>query len=87
MEREHGAKPWPFLLRRYDVFRNEYAVVDFEWNLRKAAENEREHRVTFQEATEVFADDYSSTVSDPDHSIGESRLKPNAVPATPRSAP
>jgi uncharacterized DUF497 family protein len=48
--------------------------VDFEWDARKAAANEREHRVTFEEAIEVFADDHSSTVADPDHSIDESRF-------------
>jgi uncharacterized DUF497 family protein len=29
--------------------------------------------VTFQEAVEVFADDYSSVIADPDHSVGERR--------------
>ena len=31
---------------------------------------------TFEEATEVFADDYSSTVPDPDHSVDEEQLYP-----------
>jgi hypothetical protein len=48
--------------------------VDFEWDSKKAAANERKHRVTFEEATEVFADDCSSTAPDPDHSVGESRF-------------
>lgn len=47
--------------------------MDFEWDPNKAAANERKHGVTFQEATEVFADDYSSTVADPDHSVEEER--------------
>jgi hypothetical protein len=38
--------------------------VDFEWDLRKAAVNERKHRVTFEEAIDVFADDKSSTVAE-----------------------
>jgi uncharacterized DUF497 family protein len=47
--------------------------VDFEWDPKKAAANERKHGVTFQEAAEVFSDDDSSTVPDPDHSLGEIR--------------
>lgn len=47
--------------------------MDFEWDRRKAAANARKHGVTFEEAAEVLADDASSTVSDPDHSVGELR--------------
>ena len=47
--------------------------MDFEWDAKKAAANGQKHGVTFQEATEVFADDYSSTVADPDHSAEEER--------------
>ena len=47
--------------------------MDFEWDSKKAAANEQKHGVTFEEATEVFADDYSSTVADPDHSAEEER--------------
>ena len=48
--------------------------MDFEWDSKKAAANEQKHGVTFEEATEVFADDYSSTVADPDHSVDEERF-------------
>lgn len=48
--------------------------MDFEWDYNKAAANNRRHGVTFEEAVEVFADDYSSTVPDPDHSIHEKRF-------------
>ncbi len=47
--------------------------MDFEWDLRKAAANRRKHGVIFEEASEVFADDHSSTVADPDHSVAEQR--------------
>lgn len=47
--------------------------MDFEWDPEKAAANERKHDVAFEEAIEVFADDYSSTVADPDHSAEEDR--------------
>jgi uncharacterized DUF497 family protein len=48
-------------------------VLTFEWDPQKAAENDEKHGVTFVEATEVFDDDHSSSVSDPDHSVNEQR--------------
>ena len=47
--------------------------MDFEWDSDKAKENEAKHGVSFAEASEVFADDHSSTVPDPDHSAHEER--------------
>ena len=46
----------------------------FEWNLRKAKQNIRKHRVSFEEATTVFRDPLSATAPDPDHSIQENRF-------------
>jgi uncharacterized DUF497 family protein len=48
-------------------------VLIFEWDADKARENERKHGVTFVQASEVFHDDHSSSVEDPDHSAGEKR--------------
>jgi uncharacterized DUF497 family protein len=48
--------------------------MDFEWNRAKARANEEKHGVSFAEASEVFADDRSSTVPDPDHSSYEERF-------------
>jgi uncharacterized DUF497 family protein len=48
--------------------------MDFEWGEKKASKNERKHGISFDEATEVFGDDYSSCVSDPDHSQDEERF-------------
>lgn len=48
-------------------------MLIFEWDPEKAEENERKHGVSFAEASEVFDDDHSSTVADPDHSFGEER--------------
>ncbi len=42
--------------------------LSFEWDPKKARSNERKHGVSFEEATTVFADTLSSTISDPDHS-------------------
>ena len=48
-------------------------ALEFEWDLRKADTNLRKHRVTFQEASTVFADPLSATIQDPDHSDVEDR--------------
>lgn len=48
--------------------------MDFEWDSQKARENERKHGVAFAEATEVFGDDLSLCVPDPDHSDTEERF-------------
>jgi uncharacterized DUF497 family protein len=48
-------------------------VLDFEWDPEKARENEQKHGVTFFEASEIFDDDHSSSVRDPDHSQDEDR--------------
>jgi uncharacterized DUF497 family protein len=48
--------------------------VNFEWDSKKARDNEAKHDVSFEEAAEVFADEHSSTVADPDHSHDEERF-------------
>jgi len=48
-------------------------VLIFEWDAEKARENEQKHGVTFLEASEVFDDDLSSAVRDPDHLADEER--------------
>lgn len=48
-------------------------MLDFEWDSEKARANAQKHGVAFLEACEVFDDDYSSSVRDPDHSLAESR--------------
>jgi hypothetical protein len=46
----------------------------FECDPRKDAENRRKHRVSFEEARTVFADEYALLVDDPDHSADEDRF-------------
>jgi uncharacterized DUF497 family protein len=46
----------------------------FEWDPEKAARNERDHGVTFDEATEAFGDPLSLNMPDPDHSLAENRF-------------
>lgn len=45
----------------------------FEWDKRKAHTNYKKHGISFVEASEVFADVYSSCAYDPDHSQNEDR--------------
>jgi len=49
-------------------------MTQFEWDKKKAAENQRKHRISFEEASTVFYDSLSATFDDPDHSVGEHRL-------------
>ena len=49
-------------------------MIDFEWDLRKAASNQKKHGVPFEEAQTVFADPNEVTISDPEHSEGEYRF-------------
>ena len=48
--------------------------MKFDWDLSKERENQRKHRVSFQEATTVFGDPLAGTIPDPDHSRGEARF-------------
>jgi uncharacterized DUF497 family protein len=45
----------------------------FEWDPKKAADNRRKHRVTFEEAKSIFGDPYELMVSDAVHSHDEQR--------------
>ncbi len=46
----------------------------FEWHPRKAFQNQHKHGVSFQEASTVFADPFSATLPDPEHSYNEERF-------------
>jgi hypothetical protein len=48
--------------------------VRFEWDDAKAAANLRKHRVSFEEATEVFRDPYAFGDYDSEHSDKEARF-------------
>jgi uncharacterized DUF497 family protein len=47
--------------------------MEFEWDPRKAAANNRKHNVSFQEAVTIFGDPLAITFEDPDHSLNEKR--------------
>ena len=48
-------------------------MIEFEWDAKKAAANERKHGVSFVEASTVFGDPLAITFPDPDHSRDEDR--------------
>ena len=48
--------------------------LTFEWDDAKAASNVEKHDVTFEEASTVFKDSLSLTISDPLHSADEPRF-------------
>lgn len=47
--------------------------LKFEWHPEKEKQNQRKHNISFTEASTIFADPLSVTVSDPDHSEEEDR--------------
>ncbi len=49
-------------------------ALRFEWDAHKADANLAKHGVSFEEATIVFRDPFSATISDPDHSETEFRF-------------
>ena len=48
--------------------------VSFSWDEKKAAQNARKHRVSFEEAMTVFLDENAVEFFDPDHSEAEDRF-------------
>jgi uncharacterized protein len=48
--------------------------LTFEWDTRKAAQNLRKHKISFEEAATVFGDPLSLTIYDPLHSDDEDRF-------------
>jgi uncharacterized protein len=48
--------------------------LNVEWDPDKAAQNERKHGVSFEEAATVLSDPLSTTMPDPDHSAREARM-------------
>lgn len=49
-------------------------ALNFEWDAAKAIQNAAKHGVSFEEASTVFRDPLSFTITDPRHSTGEERF-------------
>jgi uncharacterized DUF497 family protein len=47
--------------------------IGFEWDQNKSINNERKHKVSFEEAKTIFYDEYARIIDDPDHSYLEER--------------
>jgi uncharacterized DUF497 family protein len=50
------------------------ADIEFAWSAKKAADNKKTHRVSFNEAQTVFYDEEALLLHDPDHSDEEDRF-------------
>ena len=48
--------------------------LSFEWDGKKARSNAKKHGVSFAEASTIFGDALSMTISDPTHSQAEERF-------------
>ena len=48
--------------------------IHFDWDERKNRENQRKHKVSFEEAQTVFLDENAVRFFDPDHSEDEDRF-------------
>ena len=48
--------------------------IEFEWDARKDAANQRKHGVSFQEASAAFSDEHGLLMEDPEHSDEEDRF-------------
>ena len=48
--------------------------MEFEWDPRKDAANQRKHAIGFREATTVFGDALATTFPDSEHSVSEQRF-------------
>ena len=48
--------------------------LTFEWNSRKAAENQRKHRVSFEEAKSAFLDENAGVIADIEHADDKDRF-------------
>jgi uncharacterized protein len=46
----------------------------FEWDIEKAKQNYKKHKVSFEEALTIFYDPFSATFNDPGHSVSEERF-------------
>lgn len=46
---------------------------NFNWDINKAISNKIKHKVTFEEATDVFKDPNALTIYDGEHSVNEER--------------
>ena len=56
----------------------------YEWDPKKADENLKRHKISFDEATSVFTDPFALTFDDPEHSVDEQRYITIGISSTQR---
>lgn len=49
--------------------------IQFAWDPKKNIENKKKHKISFEEAKDVFYDDNAILFDDPEHSIYKKRKK------------
>ena len=49
-------------------------MIDFEWDVLKAASNQEKHKVSFEEARSIFFDEYAQQFYDAENSDEEDRF-------------
>ena len=59
------------IIRRYIILMD---TLRFEWDNNKNEINKKKHKLSFEEAKEVFYDELAVLFDDPDHSVGEERF-------------
>jgi uncharacterized protein len=62
-----------YVQHNYDIMTTVNGLK-FEWDATKAASNQRQHGVSFEEAETAFADERGRLIADPDHSDEEDRF-------------
>ena len=48
--------------------------LNFKWDPKKDASNQKKHGISFSEAKTVFTDEFARLIADPDHSEDEDRF-------------
>ncbi len=49
-------------------------LIQFDWDVRKAAANLKKHKISFEEAKSAFYDERAKLIDDPTHSADEERF-------------
>ncbi len=58
----------------HSMYIGDMPEIEFEWDPRKAAANQKKHAVSFEEAATAFYDEDGFLLDDPDHSDEEDRF-------------
>ncbi len=77
LDETHAYRPALFRTSRSrisSVYSPAMADLRFDWDPKKHRDNQRDHKVSFEEAKTAFADERGLLMADPDHSEDEDRF-------------